>query len=99
MWLTCLMAILILVGQLIYVCIYVSRDIYIYIYTQCNLCIKKQQQQKEDRGDRSLFMQGVRAVKYKKYKLVLVLMRGRSYTDFPSHFPLSLHRWADSFLH
>lgn len=49
MWLTCLMAILILVGQLIYVCIYVSRDIYIYIYTQCNLCIKKQQQQKEDR--------------------------------------------------
>lgn len=49
MWLTCLMAILILVGQLIYVCIYVSHDIYIYIYTQCNLCIKKQQQQKEDR--------------------------------------------------
>lgn len=75
------MAILIILGQLIYVCIYVSHDIYIYIYTQCNLYIKNNNEKKKDwEGGSGLFMQGVSPVKYKKYKLVLVLMRGRSHT-------------------
>lgn len=80
--------------------VYTLAVIYTYTYILNAIFVSKNNNNKKKiEGDRSLFMQGVRAVKYKKYKLVLVLMRGRSYTDFPSHFPLCLHRWADSFLH
>lgn len=80
--------------------VYTLAMIYTYTYILNAIFVSKNNNNKKKiEGDRSLFMQGVRAVKYKKYKLVLVLMRGRSYTDFPSHFPLCLHRWADSFLH
>lgn len=80
--------------------VYTLAMIYTYTYILNAIFVSKNNNNKKKiKGDRSLFMQGVRAVKYKKYKLVLVLMRGRSYTDFPSHFPLCLHRWADSFLH
>lgn len=80
--------------------VYTLAVIYTYTYILNAIFVSKNNNNKKKiEEDRSLFMQGVRAVKYKKYKLVLVLMRGRSYTDFPSHFPLCLHRWADSFLH
>lgn len=80
--------------------VYTLAMIYTYTYILNAIFVSKNNNNKKKiEGDRSLFMQGVRAVKYKKYKLVLVLMRGRLYTDFPSHFPLCLHRWADSFLH
>lgn len=80
--------------------VYTLAMIYTYTYILNAIFVSKNNNNKKKiEGDRSLFMQGVKAVKYKKYKLVLVLMRGRSYTDFPSHFPLCLHRWADSFLH
>lgn len=73
--------------------VYTLAMIYTYTYILNAIFVSKNNNNKKKiEGDRSLFMQGVRAVKYKKYKLVLVLMRGRSYTDFPSHFPLCLHR-------
>lgn len=72
--------------------VYTLAMIYTYTYILNAIFVSKNNNNKKKiGGDRSLFMQGVRAVKYKKYKLVLVLMRGRSYTDFPSHFPLCLH--------
>lgn len=44
----------------------------------------------------NLVMQEVRPVKYKKYKLVLVLMRGRSHTVqlFPGGSFYGLQQWA-----
>lgn len=55
----------------VYIC---KQDIYINIYTQCKFYIKKM-------GRRSsLYMQGARPGKNKKYKLVLVLMRGWLHT-------------------
>lgn len=57
--------------------VYTLAVIYTYTYILNAIFVSKNNNNKKKiEGDRSLFMQGVRAVKYKKYKLVLVLMRG-----------------------
>ncbi len=63
--------------------------------------VYKKQTKRLGGGGGRLFMQGVRPVKYKKYKLVLVLMRGRPHTVqiFPGSSIYGLHQWAGSFIY
>lgn len=66
-----------------------------YIYTQCNLFIGKNKNKIFWGLGSSIFMQGVRPVKNKKYKLVLVLMEGRSHTvqTFSGRSVYGLYQW------
>ena len=84
--------------------VYMLAMIYTYTYILNAICIPKTETKRERLargGVSSLFMQGVRPVKYRKYKLVLVLMRGRSHTAqiYPGSSLYGLHQWAESFIY
>lgn len=81
--------------------VYMLARIYTYTYILNAICILKKKGL--GRGGSGLHMQGVRPVKYNKYKFVLVLMGGgvdRTQVKFPRQFPFRVYiREQTAFTH